>query len=121
MSLLSKIELHVWWVCGLAVGLNAMAQISLQRAHVHSLGQLSVWLQPWVLLAVGAYGLSFGLSAWLYSRVPLSKLSPLMAGLIFLILLAYDAWVLQRPVSWHQLMGVLLIGAGIFLIVRVDA
>jgi drug/metabolite transporter (DMT)-like permease len=44
-----------------------------------------------------------------------------MAGLIFLILLAYDAWVLQRPVSWHQLMGVLLIGAGIFLIVRVDA
>lgn len=120
MSLLTRIEWPLWLACGLAVLLNALAQISLQRANVQSLRDFSVWLQPSVLVAVLAYGLSFALSAWLSSHMSLSRLSPLMAGLIFLLLLAYDGLVLHQAISWQHGLGVIVVGVGLQLIVLAD-
>lgn len=107
-----------WLVAACAIGCNVLAQISMQRAEIHSLERVQLWWQPAVALAVTCYGLSFVLTAWLYARFQLSVIAPTMAAAIFVLLLLYDGWWLGQSVPMTRWLGVLLLCLGVFFINR---
>lgn len=110
-----------WLVALAAVLCNVAAQISMQRAHIHSLQQPHLWWQPAVAVALACYGLSFVLTAWLYARAPLSVLTPTMAAVIFMLLLAYDGWWLGQGIAPERWLGVALLCLGIYFLHRPHA
>lgn len=112
--------MNPWTVAMVGVLLNVSGQILLQRAQIHRLDQLASWLQWPVALALLAYAMSFALSAWLYQRIPLSVVTPVMAAAIFTCLLVYDHIALQRPWTWVNMLGTALIVMGIILVTRSD-
>jgi small multidrug resistance pump len=95
----------------LAVLLNTTAQVLLKVAGGKG-GLLSVWMA----CAVGAYGISFLLTAKIFARNQISTVGPLMAGATFLCVLAAGVLLFREPLGLQKMAGVGAILVGILLL-----
>lgn len=107
-----------WVLVGVAVACNAFAQILIKRGAPASLLPVQQWLQPTLAAAVLLYGLSFVLTALVYARMPLSLISPLMAGAIFVVVSIGAVALFGETIGPGRLAGAALVIAGIALLAR---
>lgn len=115
------------WLLG-GVALNAAAQLGLKSA-THVTGRIeadpaSLWssaqqiaLVPAFWLALFAYGASVVVWVVGLSRVPVSQAYPFLSLGYVVTALAAWAW-LGETVTWHRLLGIGVIIAGVWLVAR---
>ena len=115
----------IWLLAISAVLCNATAQLAMKlasqtdRVFIQGLGPwLSPWVTPWILAALTLYGASFVLTVRIFSLVPLSLATPVMAGATFLLVSISSALFLGEQLSDIKILGMLLIIAGIYCLVR---
>lgn len=108
---------------GAAFILNAVANIFLKQGAekgivLTTLHPYALVLQHWEFL-LGI--LCFGLNALLYffalRTIPLSVAYPVMVGMSFAIIGSYAIFILGETVTVHDVLGYLLIFAGVLLVV----
>jgi small multidrug resistance pump len=75
-------------------------------------------VEPSLVAAVVLYGLSFILTALVFAKLPLSLISPLMAGAIFVLISAFSVVFLRESLDAYRLGGMACILAGIFFLSR---
>jgi multidrug transporter EmrE-like cation transporter len=68
--------------------------------------------------AVALYGVSFVLTALVFARLPLSLISPLMAGAIFVLISLLSLLFLGEAITPTRWLGMALVLAGIALLSR---
>jgi len=97
-----------------------MSSQSVQQTLVDGLGAdfiRAVAFNAYVMVGLVAYGLSA--AAWLLvlAKVDLSVAYPFV-GLGFVLTAMLGAWVLHEPVGVIRIAGILLVGAGVYLIAK---
>ena len=102
------------WVL-LAVLCNAAAQVALKMGSVTEMRWQSFLTLP-VFCGAFLYGIAFILTIRIYADYPLSIISPLMAGAIFLLVGLASNLVFSEPLTVQKLAGMALIVAGIGLL-----
>jgi multidrug transporter EmrE-like cation transporter len=107
----------IGWILA-AILCNVGAQMALKAGASTELLRWQTWLSPAILLGLGLYGLSFVLTVRVYADYPLSIISPLMAGAIFLLISLLSAQVFNEPITLEKIAGIALIVAGIALLAR---
>ncbi len=107
-----------WVMVAAAVLCNASAQLLMKVAHITDAFSWRQWIEPALLAAVALYGLSFILTALVFARLPLSLISPLMAGAIFVLISFFSVVFLRESLDVFRLGGMACILAGIFLLSR---
>lgn len=105
----------MYWVV-IAVLCNAAAQLALKYGSGGDLARWQSWLHPAILIGMGLYLVSFILTVRIYALYPLSVISPLMAGAIFVLISLGGQWFFSEPVTLNKIGGMLLIAAGIALL-----
>lgn len=108
----------VWLLVAIAVLCNAGAQLLIKRGAPAAVFPLVQWLDLRLLAAVFLYGLSFFFTALVYARLPLSLVSPLMAGAIFVLVSVGAAWLFGETLGSLRLSGAALVLLGIALLAR---
>ena len=71
-----------------------------------------------LLSAVGLYGLSFALTALVFARFPLSMISPLMAGAVFVLISLFSVAFLGESLGATRIAGMACVAVGIALLAR---
>lgn len=99
-----------------AVICNAAAQLALKHGGMSGLHRWHDWINLPLMAGALLYGVSFILTVKVYAAYPLSVISPLMAGCIFILITLGAAWFFAEPVTLQKLGGMLLIVAGIVLL-----
>lgn len=107
-----------WGLVAAAVACNAAAQVLIKHANVVDASSWRSWAHPSLAAAVLLYGLSFILTALVFARLPLTVISPLMAGAIFVAISILSVMFLGEHLSWARLGGMALVLAGIALLAR---
>ena len=107
-----------WAMVAAAVLCNASAQLLMKVASITDALSWRQWLEPALLAAVVLYGLSFVLTALVFARLPLSLISPLMAGAIFVLISFFSVMFLRESLDAYRLGGMACILAGILLLSR---
>ena len=111
----------IWLFAISAILCNASAQLAMklssQTDRIFIQG-LSPWLTPWIIAALFLYGASFVLTVKIFSLVPLSLATPIMAGATFLLVSLASIVFLGEDISDIKILGMLLIIAGIYCLVR---
>lgn len=102
----------------IAVVCNASAQLFMKRAAVVDAFSWHQWLSPSMMGAVALYGLSFALTALVFARMPLSLISPLMAGAIFMLISLFSVVFLSETLDVYRVSGMVCIVLGIVLLSR---
>lgn len=105
-----------WIMVGAAVLCNASAQLLMKVANITDAFSWRQWLEPSLFAAVVLYGLSFILTALVFARLPLSLISPLMAGLIFVLISVFSVVFLRESLDAFRLGGMVCILAGVVLL-----
>lgn len=105
----------IYWVV-IAILCNVGAQIALKMGASTELGRWQTWLSPAILIGLGLYVLSFILTIRIYAQYPLSIISPLMAGAIFLLISLASAILFAEPLTVQKIGGIGLIVGGIALL-----
>ncbi|MCK5889209.1 MAG: hypothetical protein KAG19_04635 [Methylococcales bacterium] len=115
----------IWLLAATAVLCNVSAQLSMKLANhsKHTLENnldawVSPWLSPWIIAAVMLYGISFVLSVRLYALLPLSLITPVMAGATFCLVSVTGLVLFNEPLSDLKFIGMILIILGIYCLVR---
>ena len=108
----------------ISVSLNALAQLFLKQGasimshRVVTSQYFRLLLQAMNLpmfLGFLCYGLSIGLWIWVLSKVDVSTAYPFQAlGYIIVLFLSYIFF--HEPLTWHKVIGVMLISMGVVLI-----
>lgn len=75
---------------------------------------IKILTHPYVLFALGLYGVSTLLWLVVLSRVPLSYAYP-MSSFGYILIIFSSKWILGEPISLMRWVGVLLICSGIIL------
>ncbi len=107
-----------WALVGAAVLCNASAQLLMKRAGITEAFNWRAWVDPSLLAAVVLYGMSFVLTALVFARMPLSLISPLMAGAIFVLISVFSVVFLRESLDATRIAGMVCIAAGIYLLSR---
>lgn len=107
-----------WALAGAAALCNALAQLLMKKAHITDAQAWQQWLAPFPLGAVALYGVSFVLTALVFARLPLSLISPVMAGAIFVLISLFSVLLLGESLSPARWAGMALVLAGIALLSR---
>jgi multidrug transporter EmrE-like cation transporter len=107
-----------WALAAAAVLCNACAQLLMKQANVSDALNWRQWLSPSLLAAVLVYGLSFALTALVFARLPLSLVSPLMAGAIFVLISVFSVAFLGETLGVLRIAGMACILVGIGLLAR---
>lgn len=107
-----------WGLVAVAVACNAVAQLLIKQAHVVDAFSWRAWAQPTLAAAVLLYGLAFVLTALVFARLPLTVISPLMAGAIFVGISILSVLFLGESLTWARLAGMALVLAGIAVLAR---
>lgn len=110
--------ISVWLLVAGAVGCNVIAQLSIKRAAPVALLPLHHWFAPSMIAAVAFYGISFVLTALVYSRLPLTVASPLMTGAVFALIAVSATWLLGETLSPVRIAGMALVALGVLLLAR---
>lgn len=77
---------------------------------------LKILLNPWILLGLGLFGISFFFMAAVFSRTDLTLAYPLMSGMVYVILLFIGFFLFHEKVTVIRMSGVALILMGITLL-----
>lgn len=77
---------------------------------------LKILLNPWIILGLGLFGISFFFMAAALSRTDLSLAYPFMSGLVYIILLFIGYIVFQEKITIVKTFGLTLVLAGITLL-----
>jgi len=107
-----------WLLVAAAVGCNAGAQLLIKRAAVADAFRLQAWLSPQLMAAILLYGVSFGLTALVFARFPLSLISPLMAGAVFMLVALLSVVFLGESLGPARVAGMVCVVIGISLLAR---
>ncbi len=107
-----------WALVVAAVLCNALAQLLIKRGAPAGLLPLAHWLDLRLAAALLLYGISFLLTALVYARLPLSLISPLMAGAIFVLVSLGAVCLLGESLGPTRLAGAALVLVGIALLAR---
>ena len=107
-----------WLLAATAVLCNAGAQLLMKRAGIQDGGNWRAWLDAWLASALALYGVSFGVTALVYARLPLTVASPAMAGAIFVLVSAFSVLFLGESLGVAKLAGMALIVGGIVLLAQ---
>ena len=107
-----------WMLAAAAVLCNATAQLLMKHASITDAFSWRQWLAPSLAGAVIVYGLSFVLTALVFARLPLSLISPLMAGAIFVVISVFSVAFLGESLGPVRIAGMLCILGGIALLAR---
>lgn len=107
-----------WALAAAAIACNAAAQVLVKRAAPASALPLQQWLDPLLAASLLLYGFAFVFTALVYARLPLSLISPLMAGAIFVVVAFVGAQVFGETLGPSRLAGIALVLAGIALLAR---
>lgn len=108
----------IWLLVAIAVLCNAGAQLLIKRGAPSAVFPLMQWLDLRLLAAIFLYGLSFFFTALVYAKLPLSLVSPLMAGAIFVLVSLGAAWLFGENLGSLRLTGAALVLLGIALLAR---
>lgn len=79
---------------------------------------LRIVSNPWAVVGVICFGVSFMFMSAALSRVDLSVAYPVMSGLVFLMVLGVSVLFFSETVTVTRVMGILLILSGVFAISR---
>jgi small multidrug resistance pump len=104
----------VAWIL-LAILCNVGAQVALKMGSVTEMRWQSFMTLP-VFCGAFLYGIAFILTVRIYADHPLSIISPLMAGAIFLLVGLASVLVFSEPLTAQKLAGMALIAVGIGLL-----
>ena len=75
-----------------------------------------ILLNPWIILGLGMFGISFFFMAAALSRTDLTLAYPLMSGIVYLILLFVGLLVFKENITLFRVMGMGFILLGITLL-----
>nr|WP_315475641.1 SMR family transporter [uncultured Undibacterium sp.] len=68
--------------------------------------------------AVGAYGIGFVFYTLALKKLPMSLAYPVMTALTIVLVAIVGAFVLEEPLNWLKIVGILLIMSGAFLVAQ---
>ncbi|MEG1641594.1 MAG: SMR family transporter [Synergistaceae bacterium] len=77
---------------------------------------LRILLNPWIVLGLGMFGISFFFMAGALSRTDLTLAYPLMSGIVYLILLFVGLFVFKENITVMRVAGMAFILLGITLL-----
>ncbi|MEG1602973.1 MAG: SMR family transporter [Cloacibacillus sp.] len=77
---------------------------------------LKIALNPWIVLGLGLFGVSFFFMAAALSRAELTLAYPLMSGIVYLLLLAIGLFFFHEKVTFIRVAGMFCILAGITML-----
>lgn len=69
-----------------------------------------------IFMSVTAYGIAFFLQSYIFKFFPLSKIAPVMAISIMLLVFGCGIWLFGEDINFKQIIGVLLGIVSIYLI-----
>ncbi|MEJ6021939.1 hypothetical protein [Ramlibacter sp. PS4R-6] len=107
-----------WLLVLVAVLCNASAQILMKRGGVTNAGDWHQWVTWSLFGAASLYVVSFAITPVVYSRMPLSLISPLMAGAIFVLISTAAVVFFGESLNALRIAGMLCVLLGIFLLSR---
>jgi multidrug transporter EmrE-like cation transporter len=101
----------------ISVVLGAFAQLSLKYGTMKSVGIVSMYMNPYVILGLTFYGLSA--ITWIYSisKVQLSFAYP-MVSLGYVIVFTLSYFLFGENLSFMRISGLLIIVVGVIVIAR---
>lgn len=77
---------------------------------------LRILLNPWIILGLGMFGISFFFMAAALSRTDLTLAYPLMSGIVYIILLLVGLLVFKENITLLRIAGMSFILLGITLL-----
>jgi multidrug transporter EmrE-like cation transporter len=105
-----------WLLVLVAVLCNATAQVLMKRGGVTNAGDWSQWITLNLFGAASLYVVSFAITPIVYARMPLSLVSPLMAGAIFVLISTASVVLLNEHLNALRLAGMACVLLGIYLL-----
>jgi small multidrug resistance pump len=96
---------------------SALASVTLKFAGTGTVSHPHIGPLAWKIAAVGFYGVGFMFYAWALKKLPLTSAYPVMVAITIVEVFVFGAWT-GEPVTWTNILGALLITAGIIFIVR---
>lgn len=99
----------------LAIVCNAGAQIAIKLGAHSELRWHTVFSLP-ILGGLALYALAFVLTIRIYAAYPLSLISPLMAGAIFLLISLASVVLLHESMNLQKALGMAAIVLGVWLL-----
>jgi multidrug transporter EmrE-like cation transporter len=101
-----------------AILCNVAAQLAMKTGALRDDAAWDAWFSPALLVALVLYGLSFFLTARIYALYPLSIISPIMAGAIFLLVGLGAALLFAEPLTLQKITGIAIIVLGIAILAK---
>jgi multidrug transporter EmrE-like cation transporter len=105
-----------WLLVLAAVLCNATAQVLMKRGGVTHAGDWHQWVTLNLFGAASLYVVSFAITPIVYARMPLSLVSPLMAGAIFVLISVASVSLLGEHLNAFRLAGMACVLLGIYLL-----
>ena len=90
----------------------------LASAGTNALGStvMKIALNPWIVIGLGLFGISFFFMAAALSRAELTLAYPLMSGIVYLLLLAIGFFIFHEKITLMRIGGMAFILAGITML-----
>jgi len=79
-------------------------------------GIFKILLNPWIIVGLGMFGISFFFMAAALSRTDLTLAYPMMSGLVYLILLFVGFFIFKEKITMMRIMGIGAILLGITML-----
>lgn len=109
-------NLVTWVLVLVAVLCNASAQVLMKRGGVTHAGDWHEWITPSLVGAAALYVVSFAITPVVYARMPLSLISPLMAGAIFVLISIASVLLFSESLNTMRILGMAFVFAGIYFL-----
>src|SRR5438445_11592916 len=109
-------SLATWLLVLVAVLCNASAQLLMKRGGVTNAADWHQWITPSLIGAAALYVVSFAITPVVYARMPLSLISPLMAGAIFVLISVASVLLFGEFLNTVRVVGMACVLAGIYLL-----
>lgn len=105
-----------WLLVLVAVLCNASAQILMKRGGITHAGDWHQWVSPSLIGAASLYVVSFAITPVVYARMPLSLISPLMAGAIFVLISIASVLMFAEELHGMRIAGIAFVLVGIYFL-----
>ncbi len=79
-------------------------------------GIFKILLNPWIIIGLGMFGISFFFMAAALSRTDLTLAYPMMSGLVYIILLFVGFFIFREKITMLRIMGIGAILIGITML-----
>ena len=79
-------------------------------------GIFKILLNPWIIIGLGMFGISFFFMAAALSRTDLTLAYPMMSGLVYIILLFVGFFIFREKITMLRIMGIGAILLGITML-----